>query len=317
MDSPQSVFGIRPRDVRSYADLALIGGFAMIFPVMVHRGATDDPLRIAYAVTYVFFVPGYAFVSAAFPRASDFDWIQRVTLSFGTSIAITALTAIAFNFLPWGVHAEPLAIGITVLTGGLLVIATVRRRVLEKRFTDEDGPVSIPVELIRSVVVGARRPSTRRDDAGWAMTGVTVLLVVAIVLAAGSVGYAFSTPRPGDRYTEVGLYTEQGDELVADEFPSELAVGTSEQVVVSVTNHEFERREYTLAVRFRDSATGRRETVRTVESISVAHDETWQRPVSVTPPFSGNGLYVDFLFYPEASSSPSHRLYLYVNVTAT
>src|SRR5207247_2247723 len=68
------------------------------------------------AILLVLFTPGYALVAALFPKNSEVDWIERIALSFGLSIAIIPLLGLLLNFTPWGLRFVPIVVMIALLT---------------------------------------------------------------------------------------------------------------------------------------------------------------------------------------------------------
>lgn len=57
-----------------------------------------EGLRIFFASVFILFVPGFAWSYVFFAR-KNIDWIERVALSFGLSIALVPLTVFWLNWL--------------------------------------------------------------------------------------------------------------------------------------------------------------------------------------------------------------------------
>ncbi len=57
-----------------------------------------EGLRLFFGSVFILFVPGFAWSYVSFARKS-IDWIERVTLSFGLSIALVPLTVFWLNWL--------------------------------------------------------------------------------------------------------------------------------------------------------------------------------------------------------------------------
>ena len=53
--------------------------------------------RVILGLPFLLFFPGYVLVAALFPRG-EIDGIERVALSFGMSIAVTALIGLGLNY---------------------------------------------------------------------------------------------------------------------------------------------------------------------------------------------------------------------------
>ena len=57
-----------------------------------------EGLRIFFGSVFILFVPGFAWSYVFFAR-KNIDWIERVALSFGLSIALVPLTIFWLNWL--------------------------------------------------------------------------------------------------------------------------------------------------------------------------------------------------------------------------
>lgn len=185
---------------------------------------SDTPVRIVVGLVFVLCVPGYAFIAALFPEAgsgpttdrtgdvsaqeaSGIDGIERVALSFGLSIALVPLVGLVLNFTTWGIRLVPILVSLSGLTLALTAVAAVRRWTLptNKRFR---VPYRVWIQTGRDELFA---PSSRTDAI------LNVLLVVSILLAFGSVGYAITVPNNGEQFNEFYLLTEGEDgKLVAD-----------------------------------------------------------------------------------------------------
>ena len=71
-------------------------------------------LRAIFAALYILFLPGYVVVRCFFEDLED--WIEKVAVSFGLSIAIVVLSVIISNLV--------FKIPITALTNFLIILAT-------------------------------------------------------------------------------------------------------------------------------------------------------------------------------------------------
>src|SRR5881396_2012584 len=73
------------------------------------------------AILLVLFVPGYVLTAALFPASYDpakleIDWIERIALSFGLSIAIVPLLGLLLTFTPFGIRFTPIVATIAIFT---------------------------------------------------------------------------------------------------------------------------------------------------------------------------------------------------------
>ncbi|MDS0242809.1 MULTISPECIES: DUF1616 domain-containing protein [unclassified Haloferax] len=298
-----------PEPLRSLpADLAaVVAGVALTLVATLTPGLAGTPLRDVVGLAFLLFAPGYALIAALFPergppidadegheRIDGIDGIERVALSFGTSIAVVPLFGLVLNFTPWGIRLVP----ILVVVCGFALVATAfaaaRRSALP-----EDERLVVPYERW---VAAARdelfEPASRTD----AM--LNVVLVVSVVLASASVGYAVAVPKNGESFTELYLLTQDGDsELTADSYPEELVRGESASLVLGVGNREHRAMNYTVvAMLQRVEVSNNSTTVVESERLRtftprLERNETWHEPHEVRPTMTGERLRLTYLLY--------------------
>ncbi|MDQ2052619.1 DUF1616 domain-containing protein [Natronolimnohabitans sp. A-GB9] len=374
MVDSRTLVAMLPRPVRTMpADLAAVFVFVALTNVAVLAPVVrETPLRIPLGLAFVLFVPGYAFIAALFPEAgtspaaatdastadaeataeatdggtetggtltgalagdrSGIDGIERVALSFGLSIAITPLLGLVLNFTPWGIRLVPIMVAVSAFTVVAAAVAVVRRRALpaEERFR---VPYRSWYAAGQSELL---EPDTRADAV------LNVVLVLSIVLAVGSVGYAVMVPPDGEQFSAVYVLTEDDDgDLVADDYPTEFTVGESQPVVVGVDNHEHESVDYTVVAleqavsveggnqsAIEENATANVSDVTVEEQrelerfeTQLAHNETWHHTHDLEPTLTGEDVRLVWLLFPdgEVPDEPSmddteYSVHLWVDV---
>ena len=304
-DSPKSTTSV-PADLAAVALFTILTCAAVAVP-----GVRSTALRSVLAVPFVLFIPGYALVAVLFPEAgaSDADageeadqsteaaggarpgltYVERAALSFGVSIAVVPLVGLALNITPFGIQLAPVLLSVAALT-----LAAYRRLRLppNERF-------SVPYRRWGRSAVGVFSGHESNLD-----RLLTVLTVVALLLAVTSAGYAFAVPKQADAFTELYLVTEQEDgELVADDYPTEFVRGESRSLVVGVGNYEHRSVEYSLVGELQDAAVANNSTrIRDREELfrqplTLADEETWENEVNVTPEMTGDRLRLSFMLF--------------------
>jgi len=342
-----------PADLAAVVSLVILTNLAVLLPVV-----QETPLRVVFGLPFVLFIPGYVFIAALFPEAgespvadadelgestdgtgdrSGIDGIERVALSFGLSIAVVPLIGLVLNFTPWGIRLVPILVSVSGFTLIAAGIAAVRRRELpeEERFR-------VPY---RAWIAAGREELFEPDSRGDA--ALNVLLVLSIVLATASVGYAVAVPKGGERFTELYLLTETDEgELVADDYPTEFVAGEPRSLVVGIGNHEHETVQYTVVAEIQrveierenvstpggtpvNGSTGvRNVSITVLEDREVArfgpelnHNETWTRQHEVATTLTGDRLRLTYLLYrddPPADPTVDdayRSIWLWVNVS--
>lgn len=330
---------ILPRPLRTLpADLAaallanLLTLLAVFLPVV-----KETPLRIVIGLPFVLFIPGYVLIAALFPErptavpesaptddtaetvpTEGIDGIERVALSFGTSIAVVPLIGLLLNFTPWGIRLGPIVASLTAFVVALTAIAADRRWELP-----EDERFRVPYKRwLASAKTEFLSPDTRTDGA------LNVILVVSLLLAFGAVGYAVAVPSPGEQFSEFYLLTEDDSgELTADNFPTEFTAGEPQPVVVGIGNHEQRPVTYTVVSSIQRVEQANN-TTRVLEeerlqtySTTLEHNKTRHRQHEVAPTLTGEELRLVYLLYrgePPANPTTSNayrELHLWVNVS--
>ncbi len=322
------------------ADLGAIVGFVFVTLGTVFLPVVSEtPARVVLGLPFVLFAPGYTFIAALFPEAgsgpvgddgddgdgttgiregSGIDGIERVALSFGTSIVIVPLIGLVLNFTPWGIRLVPVMVSVGGFTLVAAAVASHRRNELPA-----DEQFAVPY---REWLVTGRaelfHPETRVDKA------LNILLVVSLLVAVGSVGYAVAVPKQGEAFTELYLLTEGPDgELVADDYPQNFTVGEPQSLYVGVGNHEQRTVNYTVVVVLQDvefenneSRVLQQERLNRFQT-TLSHNETWQRNHTVEPTMTGERLRLVYLLYrgeapPQPTVENAYReVHLWVNVS--
>lgn len=377
-----------PADLAATVVLTFLTLATVFVPVV-----NETPLRVAFGLVFVLFLPGYAFIAALFPEAgteraagadatgtadgtndgdatgavgttaddtdaagttadskprpvpgteaaadeatagtdrltdgavelsdrSGIDGIERVALSFGLSIAIVPLIGLVLNFTPWGIRLIPVVTAVAGFTLICVAVAANRRWELpeSERFT-------VPYREWLAAVRGELFEPDDRVDAA-----LTVLLVVSVLLAVGSVGYAVAVPPQGEQFTEFYLLTEnpEGD-LVADGYPETMERGETAELVVGIGNNEYETATYTVVVQLQTVETTNNSTTVLERTeldrfeATVDHNETRHERHTLRPTRSGEDLRVQYLLYKsEPPAEPTgenayRELHLWVDVTS-
>ncbi|WIV67491.1 DUF1616 domain-containing protein [Natrialbaceae archaeon AArc-T1-2] len=311
-------------------DLAGVAGFVFVaVTVLAVVDVGSTLVRAAVGFPLLCFLPGYATVSALFPRASDtrlatetavpagtsgISDLERLALAFGLSVAILPLLALVIAAGSWGYST---GVVVTVLAGyvlGLVAIATVRRR-------------RVPRAERYRIHLGRRVETARTaifDTNSAVHTAINVALVVSMVLALTTVGYALVSPQSGEQYTSLELLTENDSgEYVTGEYPSTVDAGESVPVTIAVENWEGDDTEYTAVVqeqRLTNGEVNERTEIDRLE-YAVSDGETAYGESDVTPVADGGTVRITVLLYvddvPETPTTDNAYRYTYFWIEVT
>jgi uncharacterized membrane protein len=278
-------------------DLWLIGILTILLVVVI-AFSPSTTARIILGLPFLLFFPGYTLTAALFPKKGSLGGVERVALSFGLSIAVVPLIGLILNFTPWGIRLAPILISLAVFIIATSGVAWYRREKLA------------PEERFR-VLFNVRLPSWQ----GQSMPDkvLSVVLVVAILGAIGTLGYVVATPRVGEKFTEFYILGPDGK---AENYPTELKVGEEGRVIVGIVNHEQVRTSYKVEVWISGEKAKLRIDGEDRDEIRVEleHEVGWEREVSFVPQKAGEGQKVEFVLYKEGEPYFEEPLHLWIDV---
>lgn len=233
-------------------DLIGVAGFVVVAAVLLTVvDAASAALRAAVGFPLLFLAPGYVVLSALFPRETpatadghsllrqtvSLSDTERAALSFGLSFALLPPLGLAIGAAPFEFTTSTVVntvAGATLLATG---VAIARRLAVPPADRYRPGR---RLEGAHAAIFDAR--STRQ-------VAVNVVLVISMLLAVTTVGYALVAPQDGEQYTSLRLLTEDDTgELVASGYPSEIESGDAVPLVIAVENQEDADEEYTAVV---------------------------------------------------------------------
>ncbi|MDG5776826.1 DUF1616 domain-containing protein [Haloarculaceae archaeon H-GB1-1] len=313
-------------------DVALILGLLSVADVLLFQLDLGQPLRGVIGLPILVFLPGYALVAALFPRRAvsgdthasrhrfqdvaegAIDWVERVTLSFGMSVALLPLLGIALSLTGFGYSTSTILGTLNaVIFVGLLVGVFRRYKVPEsERFT---------VSLSR----GTSTAAESLFGGSTLETTLSIAVVGMILVASGALGFALMAPGDGESYTTMSLVTEnETGEYVTAGYPSDLATGESGSLVVGVTNHEDREVSYTLVAELQrveradGDVTVESEQRLDRETQTVADNETWYSDQVVRANSAGEYRVVYLLYRDDEPAEPSiDNAYRYGHIWVT
>jgi len=285
------------------SDLFIIMELVLLTDIFVLTpGINETMFRNILGLPLVLFLPGYALIAALFPAKSDLDGIERVALSFGLSIAVVPLIGLGLNYTPWGIRTLPILISLSAFTFIMCGLAYLRRISLPENeafnISFKAAALSLKGEIMET-------SDSRLDRA------LTVFLIISILLSIATLAYVVVSPKEGEHFTEFYLLGPEGK---ADNYTTNYTLGQSGTVIVGVVNHEYRPVNYTMEIKLENKSLFLPENVK---HINLAHNATWEEPVTIMPPVEGKNLKLQFLLFNDTEKSVPYRdLHLWVNVSA-
>lgn len=275
-------------------DLLVINGLSLLLIgviLLTQAGVLWlQPVRVVLGLPFVLFFPGYALIGALFPAHHSLDGLERVALSFGLSLAVVPLIGLGLNYTPWGIRLIPILVSLVVFTFLMSLVAFFRRRNLS------DEAVFYPVVTF--------------NLPGWSEMGRTdrvlsVVLVLAVIFAVGSIVYVVTMPKTGEKFTEFYILGPTGK---AADYPRDLAPGQSGSVIVGVVNHEYAPVNYYVEIEaggFVKERTG---------LFQLTDGQKWEKTMSFAVQTPRKDLEVEFLLFRQGDVTAYRSLHLWVDV---
>lgn len=212
----------RPYDLVVCIALALLlVALVFVFP--------DSLARQVLGLVFVLFLPGYAATAALFPENDQIDGIERVALSFGLSIAIVPLIGLGLNFTPWGIRLNPILASVSAFIVVVSLVGWYRRQ-------------RLPVDERFAIVLDLKIDLKGMPLIDKLLTiGIVVMLVASVVVLA----WAVTTPRVGERFTQLAILGPGG---MATDYPRNMTVGETKTVLLTVKSFEHRPMNYTIVI---------------------------------------------------------------------
>lgn len=275
-----------------YAHLLLSTIVLSIALILIIQFAPDNVFRIILGLLFVLMLPGYALISTLFPQKERLGGIERLALSFGLSLALVPITGLILNYT-FGISLNSVLYSLAVLVLLFSIIAIIRQRGL----TDAEKH-----SFTISFAWFGRQSIVER-----------ILSVILVLVACGTIGiliYTMAVPKTGSAYTEYYILNAQG---AADDYPSDIWSGDTENVILVVINHENQTADYRIEIQIDNDPNDDIQpiTLDTIDNITIEDEGKYETPASFTPQITGDGQKVYFILFKDGETEP----YLEVNLT--
>lgn len=282
--------------LRRSPDLVLLVALSLSLPLLLQEPV--GLVRVPAGLFIVLFAPGYALMSAVFPRRDDIDGVIRGALSLGLSIALIPALALLLNWLPGGIDAVSITISIAVWIVAFSC-AALRRRAL----------VSEPGEAVAFDRIGPRsRLRPRRDASRWVIIGASALAVAITIPALYATFGSASSGEPTTFY----LLGEEGQ---LEYYPREATINDPVSTTVGIGNGATRQGSFRIEVWI--AADINRPAPLLIYSegpINIAPGKGQEWPITWRMPQAGDDQRIDFLLYVDDDPQPIRRLELVMDV---
>ncbi|MBN2098748.1 MAG: DUF1616 domain-containing protein [Dehalococcoidia bacterium] len=255
----------------------------LLIPVVL---LTTGWIRVVLGLLFLLFFPGYTLIAAVFPRKDSLDPMERVALSFASSIAVVIAIGLILNYTPLGINLYTVtaSIAIFILVAAAIAIWLRRRLPIEERFH-----------------VLPRVESSKWSQLNRLEKALSIILVLSILVGTGALVYVMAVPRQGEKFTEFYI-------PAAGDYPTRLAIGEPLTVTLHIASQEHESTSYHVQARV-DS-----EVVEEKERFTLTHGEARDETVTIVPTKSGRQE-IEFLLYKHKDGGT--ELYRTANLSIT
>jgi len=293
--------------LRQNIDLALVICFCAVTAACIYIPYFSvTSLRVALAVLFMLFIPGYSLIAALFP-AKDISISTRALFSFGMGIAAVTLIGLGLNYTPFGITTETTTASLLVFSVDCIAISAVRRYALPVR-----ERFSVSVALSVATFLNAREMIFPRSEKRVDRT-LTIVLIASMLIATSAFAYAEIFPQHGETFTEFYLLGPGG---TANNYPTQFVLGNAKPVIVGVVNREHQQETYDLRVTLNNST--RTTTIYQQRAIIIEDNQTWQNTINLRPDQTGTNMKMEFLLFANGDyATPYRELHLWVNVTSS
>ena len=266
--------------------------------------------RIILGLPFLLFFPGYALTEALFVKKEGIGVIERASLSFGMSIAITALIGFGLNYTTPGIKLETVLYSIFFFIIVMSAIALIRQKKLTAGFN-------------------LRLPGW---EGGKLNKTLSILLIILIIGTFGVLGYTLAVPKVGEIFTEFYILGHDGK---AQDYPSELIIKNDQviqvtygagahvtaggwaEVTLGIVNHEQQKVIYSVQI----TTDGEPVNINNGEAIvdqlgpiELKQGEKWEQETGFIPRHVGDNQKVEFILFKDNNVAPDNSLSLWINV---
>ena len=246
-------------------------------------------LRIILGIPFLLFFPGYSLAAALFPRREGLDGIERAALSFGLSLAVVPIIGFILDHTPLGIRPEPVLYSVASFIFVSSLAAWVRW-------------IRLPAGERFRLEFGGLRPIWGGDI--WGKT-LSIILVVTIIGAIGTLGYVIIKPKVEEAFTEFYVLGPEGE---AAGYSRDMVVGEEGKVILGIINREHRTVSYQIEV----VVDGVEQPE--PEAIVLEHNEKREVEVSFRVELPGANQRVEFRLYNGETGALSRSLHFDVNV---
>ncbi|MBP1947045.1 DUF1616 domain-containing protein [Methanobacterium petrolearium] len=254
----------------------------MIITVLVPP-LNKTPVWMVPGSLFVCLIPGYLLLAVMFPKNDDLELIERLALSFGSSLILTSIIGLIFNYTRWGIHLELILIVLAIFSLLLCFITVLKMRKL---------------------------PVNRRIRVPKLDKTLGIFLIICILLTIGTAAYTLINSEDfntnGSATNATSFYIKDLDSN-AGGYTLNLVSGEQTSLTMVLVNQEGSTVNYSIVVRTNNS-------ILKQENVSLEHNQKMEIPVDLTAGIPGERN-IEFLLYKLPDQNPYQTRIVKLNVS--
>lgn len=242
-----------------------------------------NPLWMVPGSLFICFIPGYLLFTVMFPKNDDLELVERLALGCGSSLILTSLIGLAFNYTPWKIRLELILIVLAILSLIFCIIAFLRMKKLSSQ---------------RILYV----PKLDKIMA--------IFLIICVILTIGTTAYALFKPAnttPIDTKKNFTEFYVKEINLNDTNYNFNLASGKKANLTMVLINKEGSAVNYRLIVTVNN-------TILKQDNITLQNNQKIEIPLSFTAGTPGQKK-MEFLLYRLPDQNSYIKRSLMLNIT--
>lgn len=267
-----------PKDLVIFTLLSLL----MIITVLVPP-LNKTPIWILPGSLFICFIPGYLLMAVMFPKNDDLELVERFAVGCGSSLVLTSLVGLAFNYTPWSIRLELILIVLAVfsLIFCLVTFLRMKKLPLERRL---------------------RIPKMEKL--------LTIFLIICVIMTIGMAAYTLLKPGPiqpdNNKTNSTDFYIKELD-ADASNNTLNLTSGTKNNLTMVLVNQEGSTVNYRIVVRVNN-------TTLKEENITLQNNQKMEIPLNFTAGTPGQKK-MEFLLYKLPGENPYLKRDLWIKIS--
>jgi len=184
-------------------------------------------IRVVIGLPIIVLIPGYVLTFALIP-SKKITFIERIAVSLGLSLVVSALVAFGLFYTPWGIELEPILITMYLFIVGVGFFGWHRWAHIKQK-----------ERHFLSFNLSPPKFQNNLDKI------LTVILAVSMIFTSVYFVYVLQTPKAEEKFTE---FYWLGPEGIAGQYQRNLSIGEDTSIILGISNHEYTNIDYTIEV---------------------------------------------------------------------